>query len=42
MIDMIDNLISKTALKKKAKDVHAFGKILASLTDKQISSNGTP
>ena len=42
MIDMIDNLISKTALKKKAKDVHAFGKILASLTDKQIAQMELP
>jgi ribosome-associated protein len=36
MTDITDDLKSKTALKNEAKDVHAFGKILVSLTDKQI------
>jgi len=36
MTDITDDLKSKTALKNEAKDVHAFGKILVGLTDKQI------
>ena len=37
MTDITDDYKSKTALKNEAKDVHAFGKILAGLTNKQIS-----
>jgi ribosome-associated protein len=42
MVDITDDLKSKTALKSEAKDVHAFGKILVSLTDKQISQIDLP
>ena len=42
MTDITDDLKSKTALKNEAKDVHAFGKILVGLTDKQISQIGLP
>ena len=42
MIDVTDDLKSKTALKNEAKDVHAFGKILVGLTDKQISQIKLP
>ena len=37
MTDTTDDFKSKTALKNEAKDIHAFGKILVGLTDKQIS-----
>ena len=37
MTDITDDFKSKTALKNEAKDIHAFGKILLGLTDKQIS-----
>ena len=37
MTDITDDFKSKTALKNEAKDIHAFGKILVGLTDKQIS-----
>ena len=42
MIDETDDLKSKTALKNEAKDVHAFGKILVGLSDKQISQIKLP
>ncbi len=42
MINITDGLKSKTALKNEAKDVHAFGKILVGLTDKQISQIELP
>ena len=42
MIDVTDDLKSKTALKNEAKDVHAFGKILVGLSDKQISQIKLP
>ena len=42
MIDKTGDLKSKTALKNEAKDVHAFGKILVGLTDKQISQIELP
>ncbi len=42
MIDVTDDLKSKTALKNEAKDVHAFGKILVSLSAKQISQIKLP
>ena len=42
MIDVTDDLKSKTALKNEAKDVHAFGKILVGLSDKQISQIQLP
>ena len=42
MIDVTDDLKSKTALKNEAKDVHAFGKILVSLSNKQISQIKLP
>jgi len=42
MIDITDDLKSKTTLKNEAKDVHAFGKILVGLTDKQISKIKLP
>jgi ribosome-associated protein len=42
MIDVTDDLKSKTALKNEAKDVHAFGKILVDLSDKQISQVKLP
>ena len=37
MTDLTDDFKSKTALKNEAKDIHAFGKILVGLTNKQIS-----
>ena len=37
MTDITDDFKSKTTLKNEAKDVHAFGRILVGLTDKQIS-----
>jgi len=42
MTDIMDDFKSKTALKNEAKDVHAFGKILVGLTDKQISQIELP
>ncbi|MDC0931598.1 ribosome biogenesis factor YjgA [Methylophilaceae bacterium] len=42
MIDVTDDLKSKTALKNKAKDIHMFGKILVGLSDKQISQIKLP
>ena len=42
MVDITDDLKSKTALKNEAKDVHAFGRILVGLTDKQISQIELP
>ena len=42
MTDITDDLKSKTALKNEAKDVHAFGKILVGLTDKQIGQIELP
>ena len=42
MVDITDDLKSKTALKNEAKDVHTFGKILVGLTDKQISQIELP
>ena len=42
MIDVTDDLKSKTTLKNEAKDVHAFGKILVGLSDKQISQIKLP
>ena len=42
MIDVTDDLKSKTALKNEAKDVHAFGKTLVGLSDKQISQIKLP
>lgn len=42
MIDVTDDLKSKTALKNEAKDVHAFGKVLVGLSDKQISQIKLP
>ncbi|MBT3826401.1 MAG: DUF615 domain-containing protein [Nitrosomonadales bacterium] len=42
MIDITDDLISKTALKNQAKDVYEFGKVLVALTDKQISQIELP
>ena len=42
MINVTDDLKSKTALKNEAKDIHAFGKILVGLTDKQISQIKLP
>ncbi len=42
MIEITDDLKSKTALKNEAKDVHEFGKILVGLTDKQISQIKLP
>ena len=41
-MNITDDLKSKTALKNEAKDVHAFGKILVGLTDKQISQIKLP
>ena len=42
MIDVTEDLKSKTALKNEAKDVHAFGKVLVGLSDKQISQIKLP
>ena len=42
MTDITDDFKSKTALKNEAKDVHAFGRILVGLTDKQISQIDFP
>lgn len=42
MTDITDDFKSKTALKNEAKDVHAFGRILVELTDKQISQIELP
>ena len=42
MTDITDDFKSKTALKNEAKDVHAFGRILVGLTDKQISQIELP
>jgi ribosome-associated protein len=42
MVDITDDLKSKTALKNEAKDIHAFGRILVGLTDKQVSQIELP
>ena len=42
MTVITDDSKSKTALKNEAKDVHAFGRILVGLTDKQISQIELP
>jgi len=42
MTDTTDDFKSKTALKNEAKDIHAFGKILVGLTDKQLSKIELP
>ena len=42
MTDLTDDFKSKTALKNEAKDIHAFGKILVGLTDKQINQIELP
>ena len=42
MTDITDDFKSKTVLKNEAKDIHAFGKILVGLTDKQISQIELP
>jgi ribosome-associated protein len=42
MTEKTDDFKSKTALKNEAKDIHAFGKILVGLTDKQISQIDLP
>ena len=42
MTDTTDDFKSKTALKNEAKDIHAFGKILVGLTDKQINQIELP
>ena len=42
MTDITDDFKSKTTLKNEAKDVHAFGRILVGLTDKQISQIELP
>ena len=42
MTDITNEFKSKTALKNEAKDIHAFGKILVGLTDKQISQIELP
>ena len=42
MTDITDDFKSKTALKNEAKDIHAFGRILVGLTDKQISQIELP
>ena len=42
MTDITDDFKSKTALKNEAKDVHAFGRILVGLTDKQLSQIELP
>ena len=42
MSDITNDFKSKTALKNEAKDVHAFGRILVGLTDKQIGQIELP
>ena len=42
MTDITDDFKSKTALKNEAKDIHAFGRILVGLTDKQLSQIELP
>ena len=42
MTDITDDFKSKTTLKNEAKDIHAFGRILVGLTDKQISQIELP
>ena len=42
MAEVTDNFVSKTELKKEAKNVHEFGKILASLTELQIAQIDLP
>ena len=42
MTEKTDDFKSKTALKNEAKDIHAFGKILVELTEKQISQIDLP
>ena len=42
MTDIKSDFKSKTALKNEAKNVHAFGRILVGLTDKQISQIELP
>lgn len=42
MAEVTDNFVSKTELKREAKNVHEFGKILASLTELQIAQINLP
>jgi len=42
MVEVTDNFVSKTELKREAKNVHEFGKILASLTELQIAQIDLP
>ena len=42
MTNITDDFKSKTALKNEAKDIHAFGKILVGLTDRQINQIELP
>lgn len=42
MAEVTDNFVSKTELKREAKNVHEFGKILASLTELQIAQIDLP
>ena len=42
MAEVTDNFVSKTELKREAKNVHEFGKILASLTQLQIAQIDLP
>ena len=42
MAEVTDNFASKTELKREAKNVHEFGKILASLTELQIAQIDLP
>ena len=42
MTEVTDNFVSKTELKREAKNVHEFGKILASLTELQIAQIDLP
>ena len=42
MAEVTDNFVSKTELKREAKNVHEFGNILASLTELQIAQIDLP
>jgi len=42
MEEVSDNFVSKTELKREAKNVHEFGKILVSLTELQIAQIDLP
>jgi len=42
MVEVTDNFVSKTELKKEAKNIHEFGMILASLTELQIAQINLP